>query len=143
MSNYKHVLIALDLSDGYEQIVERAFGLAAKTTKVSLIYVQEPIIYPDALIGSAPVPIKEQMFEYAQQVFQEIDEKYTVTGKQFIENGRAATEIHKIAEASKVDLIVVGRHGLHGIQLLLGSTANAVLHGATCDVLAVRIGMKK
>nr|MCS5570776.1 universal stress protein [Pseudomonadales bacterium] len=24
--------------------------------------------------------------------------------------------------------------------LLLGSTANGVLHGATCDVLAVRVG---
>ncbi|HCB13498.1 MAG TPA: universal stress protein, partial [Gammaproteobacteria bacterium] len=27
----------------------------------------------------------------------------------------------------------------HGLSLLLGSTANAVLHGAPCDVLAVRI----
>ncbi|MGB1202845.1 MAG: universal stress protein [Alloalcanivorax venustensis] len=37
------------------------------------------------------------------------------------------------------DLIVLGSHGKHGIRLLLGSTANAVLHRATCDVLAVRI----
>ncbi len=37
------------------------------------------------------------------------------------------------------DLIVVGSHGRHGLALLLGSTANAVLHGAPCDVLAVRI----
>lgn len=28
---------------------------------------------------------------------------------------------------------------IHGLALLLGSTANAVLHGAPCDVLAVRI----
>ena len=38
------------------------------------------------------------------------------------------------------DLIVVGSHGRHGLALLLGSTANGVLHGATCDVLAVRVG---
>jgi universal stress protein A len=38
-----------------------------------------------------------------------------------------------------VDLIVIGSHGREGIQRLLGSTANAVLHGAPCDVLAVRI----
>jgi universal stress protein A len=37
-------------------------------------------------------------------------------------------------------LIVIGTHGQKGLQLLLGSTANAVLHGAGCDVLAVRIG---
>ena len=37
------------------------------------------------------------------------------------------------------DLIVVGSHGRHGLALLLGSTANDVLHGAPCDVLAVRL----
>ncbi len=37
------------------------------------------------------------------------------------------------------DLIVLGTHGRHGLGLILGSTANGVLHGASCDVLAVRI----
>ncbi len=37
------------------------------------------------------------------------------------------------------DLIIIGTHGQHGIALLLGSTANAVLHGVSCDVLAVRV----
>jgi len=37
------------------------------------------------------------------------------------------------------DLVIVGSHGRHGVRLLLGSTANAVLHGAECDVLAVRV----
>jgi universal stress protein A len=36
-------------------------------------------------------------------------------------------------------LIVVGSHGRHGVRLLLGSTANGILHHAKCDVLAVRI----
>jgi universal stress protein A len=39
-----------------------------------------------------------------------------------------------------MDLVVVGSHGRHGLSLLLGSTANGVLHGAGCDVLAVRVG---
>jgi universal stress protein A len=39
--------------------------------------------------------------------------------------------------------IVIGTHGQKGLQLLLGSTANAVLHGAGCDVLSVRIGAAK
>ena len=43
------------------------------------------------------------------------------------------------AKEHGADLIVVGSHGRHGLALLLGSTANAVLHGAPCDVLAVRI----
>jgi universal stress protein A len=43
------------------------------------------------------------------------------------------------AKRLHADLIVVGSHGRHGITVLLGSTANAILHNATCDVLAVRI----
>ena len=42
----------------------------------------------------------------------------------------------------RFDLIVVGSHGRHGLALLLGSTANDVLHGAPCDVLAVRLQKK-
>ena len=37
---------------------------------------------------------------------------------------------------------MVGSHGRHGLALLLGSTANDVLHGAPCDVLAVRLKTK-
>jgi universal stress protein A len=53
--------------------------------------------------------------------------------------GAAAGEIHDFAGRESVDLIVVGSHGRSGLALLMGSTANAVLHGANCDVLAVRV----
>ena len=47
--------------------------------------------------------------------------------------------IFEVAHKQAVNPIAIGGHGRHGLALLLGSTANAVLHGATCDVLAVRI----
>ena len=53
--------------------------------------------------------------------------------------GSPKTEIVRVANENKVDLIIVGSHGRHGLALLLGSTANGVLHHATCDVLAVRL----
>ena len=59
---------------------------------------------------------------------------------QFLIFGRPEAEIHRVAEEQNVDVIVVGSHGRHGLALLLGSTANGVLHGATTDVLAVRVG---
>ncbi len=43
------------------------------------------------------------------------------------------------AAAQQVDLIVTGSHGRSGVSRLLGSTTNGILHGANCDVLAVRI----
>lgn len=144
MSDYKHILIALDLSSGYESIVERAFSLAANSTTVSLIYVQEPIAYPSVYVGSAPLQAQQQMHASAQTMFEDIGERHNIpTGLRYIETGRPAAKIHDIARANNVDLIVVGSHGRHGVQLLLGSTANAVLHGASCDVLAVRVRNKK
>jgi universal stress protein A len=53
--------------------------------------------------------------------------------------GEAADEIRSIACQIHADLIVIGTHGRSGIKLLLGSTANSVLHGVEQDVLAVRI----
>ena len=53
--------------------------------------------------------------------------------------GHPAQEMHTLAEENSMDLIVVGSHGRHGLSLLFGSTSNSVLHGASCDVLAVRI----
>ena len=52
-------------------------------------------------------------------------------------------EIQQLAKDQKCDWIVVGSHGRHGLALLLGSTANDVLHGAPCDVLAVRLQKKE
>jgi universal stress protein A len=57
--------------------------------------------------------------------------------------GRPETEIHHVAEEIGADLVVVGSHGRHGLSLLMGSTANGVLHGAKCDVLAVRVQSPK
>jgi len=48
-----------------------------------------------------------------------------------------------VADEQGADLIIVGSHGRHGLALLLGSTANGVLHGAACDVLAVRVGKQE
>jgi universal stress protein A len=59
--------------------------------------------------------------------------------QKFLEQGDPRDEIIRVAEENQADLIVLGSHGRHGLALLLGSTANAVLHHAKCDVLAVRL----
>ena len=56
-----------------------------------------------------------------------------------LEGGATRGEVIRAAEEEGCDLIVVGSHERHGLALLLGSTANAILHHAPCDVLAVRI----
>ncbi|MEK6596308.1 MAG: universal stress protein, partial [Pseudomonadota bacterium] len=43
------------------------------------------------------------------------------------------------AAQERIDLIVVGSHGRHGLAVLMGSTAKGVLYQTGCDVLAVHL----
>mgnify|MGYP002347285661 FL=1 len=54
-------------------------------------------------------------------------------------SGYASTEILRLAKEHKIDLIVMGSHGLTGIaHVLFGSTADRVVRKAPCSVLTVR-----
>jgi universal stress protein A len=57
-----------------------------------------------------------------------------------VEVGVPRNTLVALAEERGVDLIVLGNHGVHGLERLLGSTATAVLRAAPCDVYAVKIG---
>ena len=55
-------------------------------------------------------------------------------------SGYASTEIIRVAMEQKIDLIVMGSHGLTGIaHVLFGSTADRVVRKSPCSVLTVRI----
>jgi nucleotide-binding universal stress UspA family protein len=49
-----------------------------------------------------------------------------------------ARSILQIAQARAVDLIVVGGHLRAGLDWLFGSTTDAVVRRAPCDVLVIR-----
>ncbi len=84
--------------------------------------------------------IQEQIQETAKSHLTEFAEALDIKEEnRHLIFGRPETEIHTLANGISADLIVVGSHGRHGLALLLGSTANGVLHGAPCDVLAVRV----
>ena len=83
----------------------------------------------------------DQLDEHAKQRLAEIADPHGILSEnQHVVVGMPDTEIHRFAAEHDVDLIVVGSHGRHGFALLLGSTSTGVLHGAQCDVLAVRVG---
>lgn len=140
MSTYQHVLIALDLTEESTQILERATQVAAGS-KMSLIYVIEPLAY--AYGGDIPMDLSEVQNQLQQQATEQLAKLAVAhdvpNDRQHVVIGQPAGEIHRLAEEEDVDLIVVGSHGRQGLALLLGSTANGVLHGTKCDVLAVRV----
>jgi universal stress protein A len=144
MENYKHILLAVDFYEHCEVVANRAKDLAIKyQAKLSIIHVVDSLPITDAGYG-ADIPfnmnLTAELMAGAKKRLAKLAEKLAVTeDKLWLEMGSPKTEIMRVAEENMVDLIVVGSHGRHGLALLLGSTANGVLHHATCDVLAVRL----
>ncbi len=142
MALYKRILVAIDLTDEAPQVLERAVAIAKDNgAELLLIHVIEPIGY--AYGGDIPMDLselQEQLDKTARKQLAEYGRRFEIANaQQLVEIGRPSSEVHKAAQERDVDLVVVGSHGRHGIQLLLGSTATAILHGSSCDVLAVRI----
>lgn len=143
--SYHHILVAVDLTKDSHKVLERAVGISSRNenAKISIMHTLEPLGF--AYGGDIPMDltsIQDQLDDHAKKRLAEIASSHVSSENQHVVVGMPDTEIHRFAEEHDVDLIVVGSHGRHGFALLLGSTSTGVLHGAECDVLAVRVGKK-
>ena len=139
---YEHILAAVDLTEDCDPVIKRAVDLAGETAKLSLVHIVEPMAM--AFGGDVPMDLsqlQQQQFDQAKERLERLIAKYPNLKKDqsHLTYGQPRQEIHHLAKEQGCDLIVVGSHGRHGLALLLGSTANDVLHGAPCDVLAVKL----
>jgi universal stress protein A len=138
-------LIAVDFSESADQVIARALDIAKQSNaNVSLLHVvdhlpplgfgEEPLIAPDWMIP------EQQLMDEAKKSLHNFAQKHSLQNcEQTVALGTPHVEVVHYADEKNIDLIVVGSHGRHGVRLLLGSTANGILHHAGCDVLAVRI----
>ena len=141
--SYQHILIAVDLTEECNNVIQRAQAVASSTqARLSIVHIIEPMAM--AFGGDVPMDlsiIQQQQFEQAQTAMANLSARYPAIteAQRHLTFGQPRHEIHRLSKEQGCDLIVVGSHGRHGLALLLGSTANDVLHGAPCDVLAVRL----
>lgn len=143
---YKRVLVAVDTTDEAEDVIKAARGIADENNSaMSIITVIRPMtdfyvnLY-STLEDSAKIGIDSQAVERATAWLSGLVKRYGIDESAVtVIIGTPAIEIRRLAERLDAELIVLGTHGRHGLGLMLGSTANAVLHGAPCDVLAVKV----
>lgn len=145
MAGYRSILVGVDFSEATELVCERAAEFArGSEANLGLIHVLEPIVVDPVydMVPAIPAELEVERTRQAREALNRLGERYGVPAERcWIESGITKTAILDKAAEVGVDLIVLGSHGRHGAGLLLGSTANAVLHGARCDVLAVRVGV--
>ena len=145
MSAYEKMLLAVDLTEESKPVADQATALCqAFDAELHLVHVIEPLSL--AYGGDVPMDlssVQEQIQDQARSHLAEFANQLGIPAQQqHLIFGRPESEIQRVADEEGIGLIVVGSHGRHGLALLLGSTANGVLHGATCDVLAVRVGIQ-
>lgn len=144
MDDYRHLLLATDFAPESRHVGRRAVELAHRYgARLSLLHVVDyvPLELSNDMMLAEPVDVDGRLVEEARQNLERLAvELGQGDAQRWVTLGSTGAEIKRTAEEHGVDLIVVGSHGRHGLALLLGSTANAVLHGAPCDVLAVRVG---
>lgn len=144
---YRRVLAAVDSTQEARHVVETAVAIASRSgAEVSLMSAVRPLEHSYAGMdvtgyGDSGLRFVAAAEAQLQGHLDNLAERYGTSGERILRRGHPAQEIHLLAAEMKADLVVLGTHGRHGFALLLGSTANAVLHDAKTDVLAVRVGL--
>jgi universal stress protein A len=141
---YNKVVVAVDLSDETDTVMARAAELVgAQANKLVLAHAIEPIpvVWGMQSYAVDPINLQQQIQDNAAKRLAELASKYGVdSANVHVMLGSPAAEVRNLAESEKADAIVIGSHGHSGWKLMLGSTANKLLHGASCDVLTVHVG---
>jgi universal stress protein A len=142
MSAYRKVLVPLDLSDDSDQVAIAARDLAAYSN-AALVILHVVEFVPLGPMGDTVMPtdqMDDALAKAARLKLAALVERQSL-GKfsARVEVGNTKAEILRVAEEEKADLIVMGSRERHGLAMLVNFTEDTVLHGAHCDVLAVRL----
>lgn len=144
MKRTKKILVAVDLSEPSQRVIETALDLAVSLdASVELVHVREPFVY--AVAGEYG-PSQEQ----EQALVRWIDRELSQAGDRICHarvpcvttslHGSPAREIVAHADKTGADMIVVGTHGRGGItHAVLGSVAERVAQKARRPVLVVPV----
>ncbi len=143
---YQHVLAAIDMSDEAREVLDQARQVADEhRARLSVCTAVKPLtqVYGGLdmmAYTQASVNFEEEALKQAQAHAEAEAARVKVAPEDVhVSIGAPASQVVEAAKSLGADLIVLGSHGKHGLGLLLGSTANGVLHHAECDVLTVRI----
>lgn len=140
---YKHILLATDLSEQCDYVAKRAANIA-QMTKAKLSVAHVVAHTPIAYAGEFSIPIDAEfeavLEKQAKNQLAKLGKKYNIpTRSQHLLEGSVKLAVTDLAKKIKADLIIVGTHSHRGLDLLLGSQANGILHTAKCDVWVIRI----
>lgn len=138
---YTRILHATDLLDNHFDICKKAASIAHYfEAELHLLHVIEQ---PTSLqlaqsLGFAEIinPVKDD----ALTVMNILGEALNISPQQqHVEVGSLKMHLLETAKTLHCELIILGSHTHSAVPAFLGSTAYAMLHHASCDVLTLRV----
>ena len=145
MSPLNHVLVATDLSTAARNAAERAAELSkAQQAALDLLYVANPapferlkqlVVPDDDLLKRELETASEKTHELANRLFQ----RYEIAPGVQVATGSVTTEITRVVQDKRSNLLVCGAKGQSlARRLLLGSTVQRMLSRMLCPMLVVK-----
>lgn len=146
MQDYQHLLAPIDFSEMTEAVVQRAKNLAEiYDARLTLLH-----IVPDIPIGAEPFgepssiilgeELHEERLNTANVRMQELAQQFDLplSVERAVREGLITDTILEFCEEKDIDLVVIAHSGKKSFLGLLGSTADAVVKSAKCDVMVIR-----
>ena len=145
MQDYKHILVAVDLSADSGAVCARAASLAKLfDARLHLLHVVEYI--PVEPMGEALLPsveVSDDLVASANSRLEALANEHGLgQAPREVRVGNIKAEVVQSAEEIDANLVIIGSRERHGLAILVNYTEDTILHAAPCDVLAVRVGGK-
>lgn len=135
----KRIIAATDFSDDSKLAIFYGQRLAKEfSAKLFVCHVLSvPTGYGEALPD--PVIHQSRLMDQAAEQFFRMMEGQPIDWEPVVSVGGAASEITRVAEEKKVDLVICATHGRSGLKrLVLGSVTERLMRSLPCPVLVVR-----
>lgn len=139
------IVVGVDGSTQSAAAIDWAIAMAkGMGSEVVAVFAVTPPLTFDAGYGTPVVPIQYDE-QWRADIQKEFEEEWCkplkeagVRYRAVVEDGRAATVIGRVADATGADVIVVGRRGRGGVaELLLGSVSHELVLHSKRPVLVI------
>lgn len=160
-TQYHHVMVALDESEVWHVIAEKAADFAQRfQARLTLLHVvdqraltaggeadvplfgmDEPMVPSPGEPAPVPFSLDDRLMASARQYLGMVAEHLPDSKAEGVVIA-SSTIAHAIAASARrrgVDLLVCGAHQRHWFEGLLGSPAQGVMHEMPCDLFLVRL----
>ncbi len=144
---FKHILCPTDLSPRAEMAVIKAVQLAHQfNSRITLLNVHEEFMNKDEM-EMLRVSVEKMQNEFKEIAVSAREDMKTLIHNLHAEDievdfllkeGKTSATVIETAQATNVDLIVMGSNGKHRLsEFILGTTAEYVIRHSKCPVLVV------